>query len=65
MVTLDTNSCLLYFYHLYPLQCAVEDYELIGPPNTMVRITRLTHDQVHIFPLINVHHFPAHVKEED
>ena len=57
---------MFYFYHLYPLQCAVEDYELIGPLQYNGKDNRsVTHDQVHIFPLINVHHFSAHVKEED
>ena len=50
--------------HLYPLQCAVEDYELIGPPQYKGK-DNTTSDSSIFFPLINVHHFPAHVKEED
>ena len=36
--------------------------KLLGLENIMVRITHLT--QIHIYPLINVHNFPAHMQQK-
>ena len=50
-------------HHLHLLPCTVEDYDLIGPKEYNGK-DNTTSDKVHIYPLINVHHFHAHMQQK-